>query len=77
MSIPIAWLTYLKLGQFDNAIADYDARLRFQPNKTFSLYGRGVAKQKKGNGAGGDADIASAKAIDTEIAERFEGYGVK
>jgi tetratricopeptide (TPR) repeat protein len=67
-------LVYFKLGQFDDAIADFDAALKLAPNKLDSivatiLYGRGVAKQKKGDNADGNADIAAAKTIDPDIAK--------
>jgi len=65
---------YLKLGQFDNAIADYNAVLKLKPKLAISLYNRGLAKQKKGDSAGGDADIAAAKAIDPKIADKLTGY---
>ena len=40
--------TYLKLGEYDKAIADYDAALKRNHNSAGSFYGRGLAKQKKG-----------------------------
>ena len=70
-------LTHLRLGEFDQAIADYNAVLMVNPKKGMSLYGRGLAKQKKGDKAGGDADIAAAKAIRVGIAEEFARYGVE
>jgi hypothetical protein len=36
-----------------------------------SLYGRGLAKQEKGDKPGGDADIAAAQKIDKDIAQHF------
>jgi hypothetical protein len=42
-----------------------------------ALYGRGVAKLKLGDADGGNADIAAAKAIQSDIAEEFARYGVK
>jgi len=68
-------LTHLKLGQFDQAIADYDAALRLNPKMASALYGRGKAKIKKGD-AGGNADIRTAKSIDSTIDREFESYGV-
>ena len=53
---------YLRLSRLDEAIADYDAALKLNPKMAASLYGRGLAKQKNGDQAGGDADIAAAKA---------------
>ena len=46
------------------------------PKDANSLYGRGMAKLKSGDRAGGDADIAAAKAINPDIAEVYVGYGV-
>ena len=42
-----------------------------------ALYGRGLARQRKGNPSDGDADIAAARAIRADIAERFTGDAVK
>ena len=68
---------YLKLGQYDRAIADYDAGLRLDPpNKADFLYGRGLAKIKKGD-ASGNTDVAAAKALHEKIAEEFASYGVR
>jgi hypothetical protein len=41
------------------------------------LYGRGLAKQKKGDSVDGDTDIAAAKVIKANIADDFTSYGVK
>ncbi len=56
------------------AIADYGAAIAQNAKDAYSLYGRGVAKSKSGDAAGGDADIAAAKAIKADIAEV---YGAK
>jgi tetratricopeptide (TPR) repeat protein len=70
---------YLKLGQFDKALADYDAAfaLTKSPDHADWLYVRGVAKLKKGDAAGGNADITSAKAGKADIAEEYATYGIK
>ena len=36
-----------------------------------------MAKLRSGNSAGGNSDIAAAKAIQPDIAEEFAGYGVR
>jgi hypothetical protein len=41
------------------------------------LFGRGKAKLKKGDRAGGEADLAAAKEKYAKVAEEFEKYGVK
>jgi tetratricopeptide (TPR) repeat protein len=69
--------TYLRLNQFDSAIADYNAALKVNPKLASALYGRGMAKQKKGDSAGGQVDMAAANLLQTDIAEEFAGYGVK
>lgn len=67
---------YLRLNRLDEAIRDYDAALKIDPGKATSLYGRGLAKRKSGDRAGGDADIAAAKSIKASIADEFVKYGV-
>jgi tetratricopeptide (TPR) repeat protein len=72
---------YLKLNQLDNAIADYDTALtKFQVSQGFeaySLYGRGIAKLRKGDVAGGNADIAAALERDRDMAGKMAKMGVK
>ena len=41
-------LIYLKMGQFDSAIQDYNSALRIEPKMASALYGRGLARLKKG-----------------------------
>jgi hypothetical protein len=59
------------MGQWDWAIDDYNAALRINPMLASSLYGRGLAKLKKGDPTGGNADIAAAKAIEANIVAGF------
>jgi tetratricopeptide (TPR) repeat protein len=66
----------LKLGRYSESIAEYDTALKTLPEKTMSLYGRGMAKRLKGDKAAGDADIKSAIAIDARVATRFADYGL-
>jgi tetratricopeptide (TPR) repeat protein len=68
-------LANLKLGQLDAAIRDYDAALKAAPNLAEALYGRGVAKRKKGDAAGGDADVAAAKAQRKDVADLYASWG--
>ncbi len=39
-----------------------------------ALYGRGIAKRRKGDGDGWGADIAAAKAISPDIADELARY---
>src|SRR5262249_4155407 len=70
---------YLKLGQFDKTLADYETAfaLTKSPDHADWLYVRGVAKLRKGDAAGGNADIASAKAMKADIADEYATYGLK
>ena len=70
-------LVQFKLGAFDRAIADYGAAIAGNAKSAGSFYGRGVAKLRSGDLAGGDADIAAAKAIRADIGTVYAGYGVK
>src|SRR5262249_34815368 len=68
---------YLKMGRVRRAIPLYDAALRSNPEQASSLFGRGKAKLRTGDSAGGNADIEAARAIKPDIAEEFAGYGVR
>ena len=67
---------YAANGDNDRAIEDYNEALKLNPKQALSLFGRGLAKLKKGDASGGEADIAAAKVIQTNIAEVFGRYGV-
>ena len=69
-------LVYLRLNQADKAIADYDAALKVSSRNAWSLYGRGLAEQLKGQKSAGDADIAADVAIAPRIAEDAKRVGV-
>ena len=64
------------MGNYAAAIADDSAALAIDAKSASSLYVRGLARHKSGDAAGGDADIAAAKAIDPKIADTYAGYGV-
>jgi tetratricopeptide (TPR) repeat protein len=66
----------LRLGRYDDAIAAYDAALKAVPTFPGALYGRGIAKRRKGDVSGGDADIQAALAANANIGEEFATYGV-
>jgi hypothetical protein len=42
-----------------------------------ALYGRGLARLKKGDTAGGNADVAAAKQVEAKIADDFSHYGIR
>jgi hypothetical protein len=66
----------LRLGKFDDAVADYDMALSQRPNMPSSLFGRGIAKIRKGAASDGQADISAALAADPKVEKEFADYGV-
>jgi hypothetical protein len=42
-----------------------------------TLFVRGLAKRRLGDRAGGDADVAAAKAMDAGVARTIADYGVR
>jgi tetratricopeptide (TPR) repeat protein len=66
----------LNRGQYDLAIADYDAALQENPKLAAAMYGRGVAKARKGAKAEGEADLKAALAINPRLAQRAPRIGL-
>ena len=69
-------LIYLKRKQYDKAIAEYDASLKVDPQRARALYGRGLARSRKGEGPAGIADMSTASGIQSNISSEFARYGV-
>ena len=66
----------LKLGRYDESIQEYTQALELLSNAE-TLFGRGVAKLKKGDEPAANVDIDAARAVDPLIDVRFAGFGVK
>jgi len=69
-------LVYLRLGNLRDAVRDYDGALDTNPNLVDSLYGRGLAEQRLGEKAQGQADLAAAEKLDSGVAPRFSSMGL-
>jgi hypothetical protein len=69
-------LGYLALHRLDDAIVDFNAALEINSKLASSLYGRGLAKLKKGDRVGAHADMAAAKAIQADIGEKLARYSI-
>ena len=65
----------LKLGRNDQALADYNTALKLDPNSPHALYGRGLAKKRRGD-VDGEADLAAARAARPNIEQSFSMFGV-
>jgi tetratricopeptide (TPR) repeat protein len=69
---------HFRLGQFAQAIADYDAALTRHPNSRGALlYMRGVAKLRLGDRTGGNIDVAGSKTLNPRAAAQFASYGIR
>ncbi len=66
---------HMRAERFAEAITDYDAAIKGIPMDPYSLFGRGIAKIKTGDTAGGQADIEASKAVQDVTAE-FAAYGL-
>ncbi|HYC17050.1 MAG TPA: tetratricopeptide repeat protein [Pseudolabrys sp.] len=60
-------LAYENKDDYAHAIADYDEALRLNPNDADALLYRGLDKQRLGDKAGGEADVAAAKRMNPDI----------
>ena len=72
------WRAFVKLrqGKFADAIADYDAAIKMYPKSQYFWFGRGIAKLRTGETAGGNADIAAAEAIKSDVRATFARCGI-
>lgn len=60
-------LAYEEKSDYGRAIADYDESIKLNPNDADAFLYRGLDKQRMGDKAGGDADIAEAKRLNPNI----------
>jgi tetratricopeptide (TPR) repeat protein/predicted aspartyl protease len=69
-------LVFLRLGNYDKSIADYDASLKINPKDAWSLYGRGVDKTHLSKTTEGQADMDAAMRIWPKVVEEFKQHGI-
>jgi Flp pilus assembly protein TadD len=53
----------------DRAIEDCDQAMKLDPKDANPYYNRGLVKLKKGDKAGGDADIAKARQLNPKVGQ--------
>jgi predicted aspartyl protease/tetratricopeptide (TPR) repeat protein len=69
-------LVFLRLGEYDKSVGDYDASLKINAKSAWSLYGRGVDKVREHRAAEGQADMDQAVVIWPQIADEFKRRGI-
>ena len=67
----------LRLGQYREAIEQYDEALRLQPKLAQSLFGRCIAKRRAGQRASDDTDLKAARAVQPDIDAEFAAMGMR
>ncbi len=60
-------LAYENKEKYDLAIADFTEAIRIDPNDADFFLNRGIDKQRIGDKAGSDADIAEAKRLNPNV----------
>ena len=69
-------LVYLRLGQYQASIADYDAALKGSVKHAWSFFGRAVDELRLGRAAQSQADMAAAIALDPSLPDTAKKYGI-
>jgi tetratricopeptide (TPR) repeat protein len=65
-------LAYADKGEYELSLRDFDIVMLFDQRNALALYARGLTLLKKGDTEAGKNDISAAKAIDPNIAEKFD-----
>lgn len=69
-------MVYFRLGRPDDALTDLNAALDRDPDQAASLYLRGVVLHKQGKAAAGDRDLATARALSSQIDRDYRKWGI-
>jgi tetratricopeptide (TPR) repeat protein len=67
----------LRSASWDAAIKDYDIILKEEPRDPHALYGRGLARLRKGDKADGERDIAAATRYAFDVDVNYATIGLK
>lgn len=70
-------LVLLRMGRNQDALAAYEAALARRINYPHSLMGRGIARLRLGDQAGGEADIKAALKAHPSLQQDYASYGVQ
>jgi len=69
-------LVEYRLGHYADSIKAYERALALKPRSPWARYGLGLAKIRSGEKDAGEADLAAARALDSQTEKRFIKFGV-
>lgn len=70
-------LLEMRHGLLAQSLSDYNEALKKDSQNGWALYGRGIARLRAGDKAGGSADISAANKIDPGIAKSYADIGIR
>nr|WP_315217486.1 tetratricopeptide repeat protein [uncultured Duganella sp.] len=70
-------MVLLRMGRDREAVAAYDKVLASRSGMAFSRFGRGLAKRRAGDRAGGDADLKEARLASPGINDEYARIGLR
>jgi predicted aspartyl protease/tetratricopeptide (TPR) repeat protein len=71
----LGWV-WLRRGQETQAMAEFTEAIELRPRSPWSLYGRGLARVRRGDAAAADTDFAAARQLDPGIDEAVRRAGL-
>ena len=70
-----AWV-WLRMGEWEKSLGEFDRALALKPQLVSSLYGKGIVERRLGNQAASDRDIAAARELRPEIDANLKRDGM-
>jgi tetratricopeptide (TPR) repeat protein len=71
----LGWV-WMRRGQTDKSVSEFNEAIALDPNALWSLYGRGLAKVAQGDPSGAEGDLAASRKFDPHIDERARRMGL-
>jgi tetratricopeptide (TPR) repeat protein len=62
-------VNYFATKYYDRAMADFNEAIKLDSKDAWAYLGRGLTKRARGDDAGGNADIATARRLNPRITE--------
>ena len=62
-------VTAFKNNKYEEAVGHFQNAIQLDPDYAEALFRRGIVRRLNGDKAGGDADVAAAKKMDSDLVE--------